>query len=76
MTARVSMLLKTRASLTGFRACFLLGRAKDLSAPRYVPPLLTDTHIVRSAHTVYLSLCGSENQQRLFPYTALTDWFV
>ena len=35
MTARVSMLLKSRASLTCFRACFLPGRAKDLSAPRY-----------------------------------------
>jgi len=21
-------------------------------------------------------LCGSENKQRLFPYIALTDWFV
>jgi hypothetical protein len=32
--------------------------------------------IVRSAHTVYLRvLCGSQNKQRLFPYTALTDWF-
>jgi len=36
MTARVSMLLKSRVSLTCFRACFLPGRAKDLSAPRYV----------------------------------------
>ena len=28
-------------------------------------------------HTVYLCvLCGSQNKQRLFPYTALTDWFV
>ena len=36
MTARVSMLLKSRASLKSFRACFLPGRAKDLSAPRYV----------------------------------------
>ena len=35
MTARFSMLLKSRASLTCFRACFLPGRAKDLSAPRY-----------------------------------------
>ena len=27
--------------------------------------------------SVYLCvLCGSENKQRLFPYTALTDWFV
>ena len=33
MTARVSMLLKSRASLTCFRANFLPGRAKDLSAP-------------------------------------------
>ena len=35
MTARVSMLFKSRASLTCCRACFLRGRAKDLSAPRY-----------------------------------------
>jgi len=35
MTARVSMLLKSRGSLTCFRASFLPGRAKDLSAPRY-----------------------------------------
>ena len=31
---------------------------------------------LRSAHRVYLCvLCGSENKQRLFPYTTLTDWF-
>jgi len=36
MTARVSMLLNSRASLTWFRACFLPGRANDLSAPRYM----------------------------------------
>ena len=35
LTARVSMLLKSRGSLTCFRACFLSGQAKDLSAPRY-----------------------------------------
>ena len=30
----------------------------------------------RSAHTLYLCvLCGSQNKQPLFPYTALTDWF-
>ena len=33
MTAHVSMLLKSRASLTCFRACGIPGRAKDLSAP-------------------------------------------
>jgi len=38
MTTRVSMLLKSRASLTCFRACFLPGRAKDLSAPGMLPP--------------------------------------
>jgi hypothetical protein len=33
--------------------------------------------IPRSAHRVYLCvLCGSENKQRLFPYTTLTDWFL
>ena len=31
ITARVSILLKSRPSLTCFRACFLPGRAKDLS---------------------------------------------
>ena len=36
VTARVSMLLKSRASLTCFRACFRPGRAKDFSAPRYI----------------------------------------
>jgi len=36
MTARVSMLLKSRAFLTCFRACFLPDRAKDLSAPPYL----------------------------------------
>ena len=35
------------------------------------------SEILRSAHTVYLCvLCGSENKQRLFPYTALNDWFL
>ena len=36
MTARVSMLLKSRPSLTRFWARFLSGRAKDLSAPWYM----------------------------------------
>ena len=32
--------------------------------------------ILRSAHTVHLCvLCGSENKQRLIPYTAITDLF-
>jgi hypothetical protein len=35
------------------------------------------TKIIRFAHVVYLCvLCGSQNKQRLFPYTALTDRFL
>jgi len=40
MAARVSLLLKSRPSLTCFWDCFLPGRAKDLSAP-WVCDLLT-----------------------------------
>jgi len=41
MTARFSMLLKSRASLTCFRVCFLPGRANDLSTPRYIDTTVT-----------------------------------
>jgi hypothetical protein len=42
----------------------------------YVPPV-QHSQILHSAHTVkYCVLCGSENKQRLFPYAALTDWFL
>jgi len=36
----------------------------------YVPPFY-----VLLAQCIYV-LCGSENKQRLFPYTALTGWFL
>jgi len=36
MTVRVSMSLKSRASLTCFPASFLPGRAKDLSTPLHM----------------------------------------
>ena len=48
MTARVAMMLKSRASLASFRACFLPGRAKDLSAPRYI----YETDVIRTAFTL------------------------
>ena len=50
MTDRVSMLLKSHASLTCFLACFLPGRAKDLSASRYsshVKPMALNQFLVR-----------------------------
>jgi len=32
---------------------------------------------LRSTHTVYLRVFyGSQNKQQLFPYTAITDWFL
>ena len=36
MAVRLSMLLKSHASVTCFRACFLPDRAKDLSASRSI----------------------------------------
>jgi hypothetical protein len=55
-------------------ACIAEGLVAQWSL--YVPPGQHST-ILRSAHTVYLCvLCGSENKQRLFPYTTLTDWFL
>ena len=27
-------------------------------------------------HSLFIVLCGSENKQTLFPYTALSDWSV
>jgi len=53
MTARVSMLLKSRASLTCFRDCFLPGRAKDL------PPLrqILQKILLRWSHT------GTQNEE-------------
>jgi hypothetical protein len=36
-----------------------------------------NTHKFYVLPTLYLCvLCGSQNKQQLFPYTALTDWFV
>jgi len=52
MSVRVSMLLKSRASLTCFRACFLPGRAKDLSAPGTFAILL----LVKSRFSVQNSI--------------------
>ena len=48
MTARFSILLKSRASLTCFRACFLPVRAKDLSAPGMRSHILTRKEILGS----------------------------
>ena len=49
------MLLKSRASLTCTRACFLPGRAKDLSAHRYL--LLSMAKIVSRRHRNVTVLC-------------------
>jgi len=57
MTARVLMLLKSRKSLTCFRACFLLGRAKELSASRYI----NCVHLLVSVCVIVFTLHGTDN---------------
>ena len=43
---------------------------------RHTQTVCQHSAIPRSAHTVYLCvLCGSQNKQRLFPYTTLNDGF-
>jgi len=56
MTARVSMLLKSRASLTCFRACFLPRRAKDLSAPGIVGGTVNTTVLYYKNITSFYNL--------------------
>jgi len=66
LTASVSMLLKSRASLTCFRACFLSGRATELSAPRYLNNInlkiyeLLPRNVVKYTNqlTVLMKQCG------------------
>jgi len=52
MTGRVPMLLKSRDSLTCFRACFLPGRAKGLSEPLYIRTIMFK-FVVLSLNTFY-----------------------
>jgi len=54
MTARVSMLLKSRASLICFRACFFPGRAKDLPAPRYIYIYQIPYNVTYSYYTPFI----------------------
>ena len=42
----------------------------------YVPPVNIQQFHVLHTQLYLCVLCGSENKQRLFPYTALTGWFV
>ena len=55
MTARISMLLESHASLTWFQACFLPGWTKDLSAPQYYHNELS-THQMVSALSKFTSV--------------------
>ena len=52
------------------------GQTHNEANRQLIAILQTRVKILRSAHTVYLCvLCGSENKQRLFPYTALTGFY-
>jgi hypothetical protein len=51
----------------------------DLLEPRdyFMYRRIQHLESLRSSHTVYLCvLCGSQNKQRVCPYTALTDWIL
>jgi hypothetical protein len=49
----------------------------NLSKPSDYIDNTNKTQILRSAHTVYLHVsCGSQNKQRLFACTVLTDWLL
>jgi len=55
--------------------CLALQFGNTLEPARYKE--VEHDPILRSAHTVYLCvLYGSENKQRLFPYTTITDRFL
>jgi len=56
MTTRVSVLLKSRASLTCFRACFLPGRDNDLLAPRYMYCCTFCKRVFNFVHYLFLLL--------------------
>ena len=65
MTALVSILLKSRASLTCFRVCFLPGRAKDLSAPRYYGGLNNPRNLIVILFSAAISKCAFFSQSEI-----------
>ena len=64
MTARVSMLLKLRAYLICFRASFLPGRAKDLSAPRYTDYFSLFSSIIPETFKDITSISSLKNSSK------------
>ena len=62
MTARLSLLLKSRASLICFRDCFLPGRAKDLSAPRYNEASKSSDCVGHFSNKIYRTQCSTYSQ--------------
>ena len=65
-----------RSVVVGLTLVYVAPQNYTVQWSLYVPPVYHST-VLRSAHTVYLCvLCGSQNKQRLFPYTTLTDCFL
>jgi len=68
----VSMLLKSRASLKCFRACFLPCRAKDLSAPRYLfssENLVIQIYLILRNNPTVLQWADNKCRSFLYPFT-------
>jgi len=80
MTARVSMLLKSRVSLTSCRACFLPGRAKDLSAPGvnlfHLPAIATAHSCGRLQNIPYRIYSANCDTERIFFFCLSTLDFI
>jgi len=73
MTARVSMLMKSRASLTCFRARFLPGRAKDLTAPRDIYIYI---YIYIHTHTHTQTAGRQRSNFQLLRHSDLYGWLI
>jgi len=67
-----SMSFLNNYSLRRYKPLYLQSLVVTICTTRF-----DDRKILRSSLTVHLCvLCESQNKQRLFPYTALTDWFL
>jgi len=76
MAACVSVLLKSRASLTCFRACFFSGRAKDLLEPGYVHPSHCNAHTAASRRILRVRHTNLARCYKQIVFTNVTQVFL
>jgi len=59
--------------MDAYDRCTNLGK-KNL--PILLPSVVEAENFSDLPRNIQNVLCGSQNKQRLFPYTTLTDWFL